>query len=125
MGFVLIPNIGVSNINIGLTLALIIMSIFARENRDKKYIYKTIAFICIMLILLLLGKWIFKQKNPDILIDTDSQYSRIWVKQIATEKATYKTIVEKNIVKFTSRYRIGIIYRCRNWSNGSKIFEIL
>ena len=48
--------------------------------------------ICIILILIILGKWIFKLKNPDILLDTDSQYSRIWVKQIKTEKATYKTL---------------------------------
>lgn len=92
MGFVLIPNIGVSNINIGVTLALVIMSVFARENSDKKYIYKTISLVCIMLILILLGKWTFKLSNPDILLDTDSQYSRIWVKQIATEKTTYKTL---------------------------------
>lgn len=92
MGFVLIPNIGVSNINIGVTFALVIMSILTRENRDKKYIYKTIFMVCTMLILILLGKWIFKLDNPDILLDTDSQYSRIWVKQIETEKTTYKTL---------------------------------
>lgn len=92
MGFVLIPNIGVSNINIGVTLALVIMSVLARENRDKKYFYKTVLLICIMLIAILLGKWIFKLDNPDILLDTDSQYSRIWVKQVATEKTNYKTL---------------------------------
>ena len=36
MGFVLIPNIGVSNINISVTIILFIMSIIARENKDKK-----------------------------------------------------------------------------------------
>lgn len=92
MGFILIPNFGVSNINIGVTLALVIMSIFAREKRDKKYLYTTIAIICVMLIITLLGKWIFKISNPDILLDTDSQYSRIWVKQIKTEKNSYKTL---------------------------------
>lgn len=92
MGFVLIPNIGVSNINIGVTLALVIMSVLAREKRDRKYLYTTILLVCIMLILIILGKWIFKLDNPDILLDTDSQYSRIWVKQIETEKATYKTL---------------------------------
>lgn len=92
MGFVLIPNIGVSNINIGVTLTLVIMSILAREKRDKKYLYKTLMLVCIMLILILLGKWTFKIANQDILLDTDSQYSRIWVKQIATEKQTYKTL---------------------------------
>lgn len=92
MGFILIPNIGVSNINIGVTLTLVVMSILSRENRDKKYMFKTILLVCIMLILILLGKLIFKANNPDILLDTDSQYSRIWVKQIATEKNNYKTL---------------------------------
>ena len=61
-------------------------------NCTQKYIYKTILMICIMLIVILVGKWIFKLDNPDILVDTDSQYSRIWVKQIATNKTTYKTL---------------------------------
>ena len=92
MGFILIPNIGVSNINIGVTLALVVMSVLAREKRDKKYIYKTILLTAIMLILILVGKVIFKVNNPDILLDTDSQYSRIWVKQIAAGKTNYKTL---------------------------------
>ena len=92
MGFVLIPNIGVSNINIAVTLVLVAMSVFAREERDKKYIYSTILMVCIMLILIITGKWLFKINNPDILLDTDSQYSRIWVKKVSTEMATYKTL---------------------------------
>lgn len=92
MGFVFIPNIGVSNINIGVTLALVVMSIIVREKRDKKYLYTTLLLVCIMMILIILGKWMFKISNPDILLDTDSQYSRIWVKQVSTEKATFKTL---------------------------------
>ena len=79
MGFVLIPNIGVTNINIGVTILLVLMSILAREKIDKKFVYSSILLVCIMLILIILGKWIFKLNNPDILLDTDSQYSRIWV----------------------------------------------
>ena len=92
MGFILIPNIGVSNINIGVTLILVIMSVIAKENKDKKYRYFLLMMICIMLILIFGGKIIFKKSNPDILLDTDSEYSRIWVKQIETEKTTYKTL---------------------------------
>ena len=69
MGFVLIPNIGVSNINIGVTIILFIMTM-----------------------LIALGKITFKLVNTDIVLDTDSQYSRIWVKRIQTEKTTYKTL---------------------------------
>ena len=92
MGFVLIPNIGVSNINISVTIILFIMSIIARENKDKKIIYINIVAICIMMILIVLGKSIFKINNPNIILYTDSQYSRIWVKQIQTEKVTYRTL---------------------------------
>lgn len=92
MGFILIPNIGVNNINIGVTLTLVIMSIIAREKRNKKYYYSTLLLVCIMLILIILGKYLFKINNPDILLDTDSQYSRIWVKQVKTSQNTYKTL---------------------------------
>lgn len=92
MGFLLIPNIGVTNINIIITLLLIVLSIFSKEKKNKKYLYVIILNISIVLILIILGKWIFKLNNSDILLDTDSQYSRIWVKQIATEKNTYKTL---------------------------------
>lgn len=68
------------------------MSFIAREKIDKKFIYTSILYICIILILVILGKWIFKLSNPDIVLDTDSQYSRIWVKQIQTQKANYKTL---------------------------------
>ena len=92
MGFILIPHIGVLNINIGITATLVIMSIIVIKDRNKKYIYKTILLVSIMAICIILGKYIFKIKHPDILLDTDSQYSRIWVKQIKTQKATYKTL---------------------------------
>ena len=92
MGFVLIPNIGVSNINISVTIILFIMSLIAREEINKKIVSKNIWVICIMVILIILGKSIFEINNPDIILDTDSQYSRIWVKQIQAEKTTYKTL---------------------------------
>ena len=92
MGFVLIPNIGVTNINIGITILLVIMSILARDDINKKYILSTISLVVVMIILMFIGKWVFKLANPEILVDTDSQYSRIWVKQVNTTKTTYKTL---------------------------------
>lgn len=92
MGFVLIPNIGVTNINIGITILLVIMSILARDDITKKYILSTISLVVVMIILMFIGKWVFKLANPEILVDTDSQYSRIWVKQVNINKTTYKTL---------------------------------
>lgn len=92
MGFVLIPHIGVSNINISVTMILFFMSLILRENQEKKERYMNVFLFCIMLILIILGKMAFKMQNPELELDTDSQYSRIWVKRIKTEKATYKTL---------------------------------
>ena len=92
MGFVLIPNIVVTNINIGITILLVVMSILARDDINKKYILSTISLVVVMIILMFIGKWVFKLANPEILVDTDSQYSRIWVKQVNTAKTTYKTL---------------------------------
>lgn len=92
MGFILIRHIGVFNINIGVTVILTIMSAIIIKKIDKKYIYKTIMLVSIMGIAIVLGKYLFKIKHPDILLDTDSQYSRIWVKEIETQKTTYKTL---------------------------------
>ena len=60
MGFVLIPKVGVTNINIGVTLILIVMSILIRENKDKKYLLRMIIFILALLLIIGLGKWNFK-----------------------------------------------------------------
>ena len=38
------------------------------------------------------GKYIFEKENPDIIVDTDSQYSRIWIKRIETGDASYKAM---------------------------------
>ena len=92
MGFVLIPKVGVTNINIGVTLILIVMSILIRENKDKKYLLRIIIFILALLLIMGLGKWNFKISNPDIILDTDSQYSRIWVREISAEGTTYRTL---------------------------------
>lgn len=92
MGFILIPNIGVSNINIGITLILTVMSIIIRENRDKRYFYLVMFIVSLSVICIIVGKNIFKKSNPNIILDTDSQYSRIWVTNVKNQKENYKTL---------------------------------
>lgn len=92
MGFVLIPHIGASNINICIIILLILMSIIIRENRDKKYFYLTVFYVSLSILLVILGKYIFLKANSDILLDTDSEYSRIWVKEVRAQETTYKTL---------------------------------
>lgn len=92
MGFILIPHIGVGNINIGIVLILTIMSIIIRENRDKKYFYLVLFIISISTICIILGKYIFRKYNPNIVLDTDSQYSRIWVTTVSNRNGNYKAL---------------------------------
>ena len=92
MGFILIPHIGVSNINIGIVILLILMAILTIEKVDKGQIYAIIFVVSISMIFIILGKYVFKIANPDIVLDTDSEYSRIWVKNVQTQRATYKTL---------------------------------
>lgn len=92
MGFILIPFVGVSNINLGVTILILIMAVVIRENKDKKFLWMIILTICIITIITILGKIAFKKSNSDIVLDTDSQYSRIWVKRIDVGKTSYKTL---------------------------------
>lgn len=92
MGFILIPLVGVSNINLGVTILILAMAIIIRENKNKEFIWILILTICIITMLTLFGKIAFKKSNPDIILDTDSQYSRIWVKRIDVGKTSYKTL---------------------------------
>ena len=39
-----------------------------------------------------LGGYLFQVKNPDITRDVDSEYSRIWVKNVNVGETTYKTL---------------------------------
>ena len=52
--------------------------------------------ILILLICLIgfnfLGKLVFEINNPDIVEDVDSEYSRIWVKNIRSADVSYKTL---------------------------------
>ena len=92
MGFVLIPHIGVNNINIGIVCILMIMSIIIRKNKDKKYLYLIVFTVSISIISIVSGKYIFKKSNSDIVLDTDSQYSRIWVTTVSNKNENYKTL---------------------------------
>lgn len=92
-GFILIPNLGVSNIILGCSILLFILSIFIYSKKDKKYILSIIMILIFILIFYTIGKYIFKKAHPDIIKDIDSEYSRIWIKDIKTEKGgTYKVL---------------------------------
>lgn len=91
-GFLLIPNFGVRAIILSVTILLLLLSIVLYENKTKKY-YVFISIVTVVIILLqYIGKLEFTLFNPDIIEDVDSEYSRIWVKEINTSETTYKTL---------------------------------
>ena len=91
-GFVLIPNIGVRNIVLGCSVLLWILAIFLHHKNEKKYYFFMILELLIIIGLNLLGWIVFNVNNPDIILDVDSEYSRIWVKEVSSGETTYKTL---------------------------------
>lgn len=95
-GFFLIPTFGVRAIVLGITVVLLLLAIILYENKERKY-FVFIAIIAISIFVFqCLGKIIFEKQNLDILEDVDSQYSRIWIKQVASNNTTYKTMQVEN-----------------------------
>lgn len=78
-GFVLIPNIGVRNINLGVSISLLFMSLFIRKDYNRKFIFKYIFIFILSIVFVFFGKEVFKLMNPEVKLDVDSQYSRIWI----------------------------------------------
>ncbi len=91
-GFILIPNLGVRTIILGCSILLWILSFMLFKNKDKKYYVLIIIELIAIIGLNILGAQIFKNKNRDIIKDVDSEYSRIWVKEIQVDQAKYKTL---------------------------------
>ena len=91
-GFFLIPTFGTRTIIFGVVIVLLMLSILLHEKKDKKY-FLLIAVIVISIIgFQAIGKVVFDRKNSDIIKDVDSEYSRIFVKQVAAKGTTYKTL---------------------------------
>ena len=52
-----------------------------------------VLMLIVIICLCLIGKYIFKKVHTDIIKDVDSEYSRIWVKNIeVSENTSYKTL---------------------------------
>lgn len=81
-GFVLIPVLGVKNIILILVVILCVLSFLVYEGKNKLYVIKFLFTVVFLIGIVLWGKKIFFDKHSDIILDTDSEYSRIWVRQI-------------------------------------------
>ncbi len=91
-GFLLIPNLGVRMLILIITVVLFILSFMMFDKKSVKYSLLMFFILIILLVLNYCGKVLFKNNNPDIIADVDSQYSRIWIKNVNTEDTKYKTM---------------------------------
>ena len=91
-GFVLIPNLGVRTIILITTIILFLLAFIIFDKKDIKYVCSMIVILLVLLGLNYYGKVLFEKSNPDIIEDVDSEYSRIWIKQIGNSEVSYKVM---------------------------------
>ena len=60
--------------------------------RIVTYIIKSILTITILIGIIIHGKTLFHKSNPDIILDTDSEYSRIWIRKINKDSKQIYTL---------------------------------
>ena len=91
-GFLLIPNLGVRTLILIITITLFILSFIMFNKKNVKYSIAMVLCLIALIGLNYYGKVLFEKNNPDIMQDVDSQYSRIWVKNISVGDINYKTM---------------------------------
>ncbi len=91
-GFFLIPTFGVRTIVLVITIILLALAVIVYNKKNIKHYILAIILLIIAILLNIFGEILFKSNNPDIIQDIDSQYSRIWVKEIQANNETYKTM---------------------------------
>ncbi len=89
-GFLLIPNLGVRVLILIITIVLFILSFVMFDKKNKKYCACMVICLAVLLGLNYYGKVVFEKNNPDIIVDVDSEYSRIWIKEITVGETDYK-----------------------------------
>ena len=91
-GFLLIPYLGVRVLILIVTIVLYLLAFMIYCDKNKKYCALMVLILICLLGINYYGKYIFEKENPDIIVDTDSEYSRIWIKRIETGDASYKAM---------------------------------
>ncbi len=91
-GFVLIPNMGVKSIILSLDILLFLLAIFIYEEKTRKYCIAIFVLLLCMLGFFFAGNYLFTLENPDIILDTDSEYSRIWVTRQEINGKSYQML---------------------------------
>ncbi len=84
-GFVLIPLMGVKAIILACSILLLFLSLLLLE-KHKENITIILIIGIIVIANVSYGETLFYAVNKDVIADTDSEYSRLWVRQIGEYK---------------------------------------
>ena len=103
-GFLLIPNLGVRMLILILTIVLFILSFIMFNKKNVKYCICMVICLVTLIGLNYYGKVIFDKNNPEILEDVDSEYSRIWIRNISVGDVKYKAMeVDTGVESYINR----------------------
>ena len=103
-GFLLIPNLGVRMLILILTIVLFILSFIMFNKKNVKYCICMVICLVTLIGLNYYGKVIFDKNNPEILEDVDSEYSRIWIRNISVGDINYKAMeVDTGLESYINR----------------------
>lgn len=91
-GFVLIPRLGVKNIILSVVIILFLLSFLIYENKNKMFVIKSVIIYIFLIGIVLIGKKFFLNVHSDVILDTDSEYSRIWIRNIEINDKKYYAI---------------------------------
>lgn len=91
-GFLLIPLLGVKNIILLIVILLCLLSFILYDEKNKGYIIKSLITYISIIGVVILGKQLFFEKHRDIILDTDSEYSRIWVRKLNENSNEYYVV---------------------------------
>ena len=88
------------------TIIIFILSFILYEEKNITYIIKSILTITILIGIIIHGKTLFHKSNPDIILDTDSEYSRIWIRKInKSSKQIYTLEADKGYESISTNNR--------------------
>lgn len=102
-GFVLIPRLGVKNIILLIVVILCFLSFVLYEGKSKLYVIKSVVIAVFLIGIVLVSKKLFFNAHSDIILDTDSEYSRIWVRNLdVNDRKFYAVQVDLGLESVTT-----------------------
>lgn len=94
-GFYLIPFWGTNYVVLGIILLLLLLALFSQERFSWKFFSVVFGLFILLLLLHSIRSRLFQEEG--LLIDTDSEYSRIFIRDIKEEGDIHRYIYNDNL----------------------------